>query len=278
MATNSNMGFHQGTLIPPAAYNRHAISFQTGAISSSSGIHSPDTGGFGEAFSALKHDTGLAVDWSPEEQSILEKGLMKYAGEPNIMKYVKIASELREKTVRDVALRCRWMTRKESGKRRKLEDCYSGKKLRDRKEKTIESSSRANICPVPQLNLGTYPFMVHQIANGNALSSQAMTPTMTTTTQHLLEENNQVFNQIAANLQAYKVQDNIELFLHARNNITAILNDMNGMPGIMSQMPPLQVTINEELASTILPNTSQVISYERGYVNSRTAPRHGFDT
>ncbi|KAF3794946.1 hypothetical protein EJ110_NYTH04642 [Nymphaea thermarum] len=264
MTTNSNMGFHQGTLIPPAAYNRHAISFQTGAISTSSGIHSPDAGGFGEAFSALKHDTGLAVDWSPEEQSILEKGLMKYAGEANIMKYVKIASELREKTVRDVALRCRWMTRKESGKRRKLEDCYSGKKLRDRKEKTIDSSSRANICPVPQPNLGTYPFMMHQMANGNVLSSQDISAAKN--------------DLILSSFYFAKVQDNIELFLHARNNITAILNDMNGMPGIMSQMPPLQVTINEELASTILPNTSQVISYERGYVNSRTAPRHGFDT
>ncbi|CAN6463487.1 unnamed protein product [Victoria cruziana] len=277
MSTNSNMGFHQGTLGPPATYNRHAISFQTGGISSSSGILSPDTGGFGEAFTALKHDTGLAVDWSPEEQSILEKGLTKYTGETNIMKYVKIAADLREKTVRDVALRCRWLTRKESGKRRKLEDSYSGKKLKDRREKTLEPSSRTNICTFPQPSLGTYPFVMHQIANGNVLSSQAMTPTMTTTTRHLLDENNQVFNQIAANLQAYKVQDNIELFLHARNNITAILNDMNGMPGIMSQMPPLQVTINDELASTVIPNTSQVINYERGYVNS-TAARHGFDT
>jgi len=29
---------------------------------------------------------------------------------------------------------------------------------------------------------------------------------------------------------------------------------MRGMPGIMSQMPPLPVAINEDLASSILPN------------------------
>ncbi|KAL0912855.1 hypothetical protein M5K25_016269 [Dendrobium thyrsiflorum] len=55
-----------------------------------------------------------------------------------------------------------------------------------------------------------------------------------------------------------QVQDNADLFLRTRNNITAILNSMSGMPGIMSQMPPLPVTINEDLVTTILPNTSQV--------------------
>ncbi|KAJ0038432.1 hypothetical protein Pint_22614 [Pistacia integerrima] len=58
----------------------------------------------------LKHDTGLAVDWSMDEQLKLEEGLLKYSDEANIMRYVKIAATLRDKTVRDVALRCRWMT------------------------------------------------------------------------------------------------------------------------------------------------------------------------
>lgn len=33
----------------------------------------------------------------------------RYADEPSIMRYIKIAAMLRDKTVRDVALRCRWM-------------------------------------------------------------------------------------------------------------------------------------------------------------------------
>lgn len=36
--------------------------------------------------------------------------LHSYADEPNIMKYIRIASTLQDKTVRDVAMRCRWMT------------------------------------------------------------------------------------------------------------------------------------------------------------------------
>ncbi|KAL3824273.1 hypothetical protein ACJIZ3_020302 [Penstemon smallii] len=77
----------------------------------------------------LKHDTGLAVEWSVEEQYKLEEGLAKYANEPNIIRYIKIAALLHDKTVRDVALRCRWMTRK----RRKQDDQIFGKKVKDRK-------------------------------------------------------------------------------------------------------------------------------------------------
>lgn len=35
--------------------------------------------------------------------------ICRYADEPSIMRYIKIAATMREKTVRDVALRCRWM-------------------------------------------------------------------------------------------------------------------------------------------------------------------------
>ncbi|RVW47746.1 hypothetical protein CK203_015850 [Vitis vinifera] len=54
-----------------------------------------------------------------------------------------------------------------------------------------------------------------------------------------------------------QLQDNIDLFCRTRDNITAILNDMRDMPGIMSHMPPLNVYINEDLANSVLPNTSQ---------------------
>lgn len=57
----------------------------------------------------LKHRAGVAVEWSVEEQYKLEEALLKYANEPGIIRYVKIAATLRNKTVRDVALRCRWM-------------------------------------------------------------------------------------------------------------------------------------------------------------------------
>ncbi|URE40602.1 hypothetical protein MUK42_18128 [Musa troglodytarum] len=63
-----------------------------------------------EPVPGLKHIAAFAVDWSCEELEVLKRGLVIYASEPNIMKYIKIAARLPEKTVRDVAKRCRWMT------------------------------------------------------------------------------------------------------------------------------------------------------------------------
>lgn len=37
-----------------------------------------------------------------------------------------------------------------------------------------------------------------------------------------------------------------------------ILNSMRAMPGIMSQMPPLPIEINKELADAILPSVNEV--------------------
>ncbi|XP_059429053.1 uncharacterized protein LOC132162849 [Corylus avellana] len=284
MAAESNTGFHRDESFG-SAMNRHAISFQSGAINSTSemipmsnyfGMNSTGDMVFSGSSSniinnnpvisqavnpsgsslvldsvpGLKHDTGLAVEWSVEEQYKLEDGLDKFSDEPSIMRYIKIAATLRDKTVRDVALRCRWMTRK----RRKPEEHNMGKKVNNRKDKLMESSSKTNIHSSLPLNVAAYPhIMDHMDQNGrmpyevSGIGGAA---------KHLLEQNAQAFNQISDNLSTYKFQDNINLFCKTRNNISAILNDMRDMPGIMSQMPPLPECINEDLANNILRNTT----------------------
>ncbi|WCJ17608.1 hypothetical protein M5689_000013 [Euphorbia peplus] len=202
---------------------------------------------------ALKHDTGLAVEWSYDEQCKLEEGLVKYADEPSIMRYIKIAATLRDKTVRDVALRCRWLTRK----RRKGDDYNLGKKVNNRKDKLVESSSKINVPSAITQNLAGYPLMMHRVDQGEPFSFEGITGTA----RHLLEQNAQAFSKITANLSSFKLQDNIDLFCHTRTNIAAILNDMREMPGIMSQMPPLPVSINEDLANSILPSTAQSMMF-----------------
>lgn len=79
--------------------------------------------------------------------------------------------------------------------------------------------------------------------------------------RQLLEQNAQAFSQISANLSTLKFQDNIELFCQTRRNINTVLNEMRTMPGIMSQMPPFPVSMNEELASSIFPNKSEAANY-----------------
>ncbi|XVF43422.1 hypothetical protein PTKIN_Ptkin02bG0039000 [Pterospermum kingtungense] len=274
MTTESNMGFHHEDSLG-SFMNRHAISFQSAAINSSSemipmgGYFAPapmilpgnssvittspallqpgNSSGSSlllDSVAGLKHDTGFAVDWSVDEQYILRDGLEKYKEEPNIMKYIKIAAMLPDKNVRDVALMCRWMQRK----RRKPEELNAGKKVNNWKDKLVESSSKMNMPSAMSQNMAAYPFMMHHLDQYRMLSEG-----MHGTTMHLLKQNAQAFSQITSNLSAYKLQDNINLFCQARNNITTILNDMRNTPGLMSQMPPLPVSFNEDLANSILP-------------------------
>ncbi|KAH7653333.1 Homeodomain-like protein [Dioscorea alata] len=196
MAADSNASFHQG-LVPSSMYHSRLVSFQSGATNSVTGtvpaglnnsgaINS--TGGMLlaanpsmipnassviqsgcsssnillDSVPCLKHDTGLVVEWTPEEQALLKQGLIKYANEPNIMKYIKIAAILGDKTVRDVALRCRWMLKRDIFKRRKSEENYLGKKIKDRKEKTVDLPLKMNMTPVPSNNTQPYSQLMHQ--------------------------------------------------------------------------------------------------------------------
>ncbi|ONM12238.1 DUF3755 family protein [Zea mays] len=148
MAADSSMGFHQG--ITASLYNHHMLSFQsnsdvgisgdaTGAMvmapgsvgggSSNAGLFlSANTGVMGNAPGVApsrtssgdallgtgtpkyKYVTGPPSDWSDREVAILKEGLVRYAREPSIMRYIKIAAMLPNRTIRDVALRCWWST------------------------------------------------------------------------------------------------------------------------------------------------------------------------
>lgn len=211
-----------------------------------------------DSLPGLKHDTGFAVEWSIDEQYKLEEGLAKYASEPNIVKYIKIAASIRDKTVRDVALRCRWMMRK----RRKLEHPCLGKKVKDRKENLAEPPLKINISSASSVSVAPYSSTTnHQQQCGYMLSGVP-----SGTARHLVEENSQAFEQISVNLSTHKLQQNIDLFFRVRNNIITILDSMTKMPGIMSQMPPLPVFLNEELTSSLFPPSSQPMMFSSSSV------------
>ncbi|KAL0699324.1 hypothetical protein Bca4012_055446 [Brassica carinata] len=200
-----------------------------------------------ETISALRHNPGISVDWTHEEQSLLEDLLAKYASEPTIVRYAKIAMKMKDKTVRDVALRCRWMTKKENGKRRK-ED-HSSRKSKDKKEKTTDSSAKSlshmNVHP----NGPSYAPPMMPIDTDDGISYKAIGGV----SGDLLEQNAQMFNQVSTNFSAFQIHENVNILCKARDNILSILNDLNDLPEVMKQMPPLPVKVNEELANSILP-------------------------
>jgi hypothetical protein len=80
-------------------------------------------------------------------------------------------------------------------------------------------------------------------------------------TQRLLEENNQLLNQIAANIETFKTVDNMDLFLRTSSNIKTILSRMSETPGIMSQMASLPLSINEDQLCSLIQLNRMVASY-----------------
>ncbi|CAA2976383.1 uncharacterized protein LOC111398519 [Olea europaea subsp. europaea] len=84
------------------------------------------------AVATFHPNSSASFEWSTDEQSILEDLLSKYSSDTIIVRYAKIAQQLNDKTVRDVALRCKWMTKKGYGKRGK-DDQNSLRKNKDKK-------------------------------------------------------------------------------------------------------------------------------------------------
>ncbi|CAH2054616.1 unnamed protein product [Thlaspi arvense] len=191
--------------------------------------------------------------------------MKQYASEPTIVRYAKIAMKMKDKTVRDVALRCRWMTvkytdgffnlhviagglqKKENGKRRK-ED-HSSRKSKDKKEKTTDSSAKSSSHLNVHPNGPSYAPPMMPIDTDDGISYKAIGGV----SGDLLEQNAQMFNQVSTNFSAFQIHENVNILCKARDNILAILNDLNDMPEVMKQMPPLPVKVNEELANSILP-------------------------
>ncbi|CAM0902443.1 unnamed protein product [Alopecurus aequalis] len=217
----------------------------------------PSRSSSGDAFrgsttaSKYKFVTGSPSEWSDRELSILKEGLARYAREPKIMKYIKIAAMLPNRTIRDVALRCWWAAGKE---RRKKPDGFStGKKIGDLKPmqgKMVASAPMANFHMAPTNNL--IPFSISMQSPNQQCQVPKEDPVLDSATQQLLEQNNQLLNQLAANIDAFKTEENTALFLRMNNNIRTILTRMSETPGIMSQMPPLPAFVHEDKLNSLI--------------------------
>ncbi|AQK47200.1 Putative homeodomain-like transcription factor superfamily protein [Zea mays] len=139
------------------------LSPNTGVVGNAPGV-APLMNSSGDAFRGTgtpkyKYVTGSPSDWSDREVDILNEGLVRYAREPSIMRYIKIAAMLPNRTIRDVALRCCWATGKE--RRKKPDGFYTGKKMRDVKpiqDKMVASVPIANFHMTPTTNV--IPFSV----------------------------------------------------------------------------------------------------------------------
>ncbi|KAG5226358.1 histone H2A deubiquitinase MYSM [Salix suchowensis] len=196
--------------------------------------------------SSLKHNPGISNDWTGEEQAILDEGLAKFAMETNVVRYAKIALQLPNKTVRDVALRCRWMTKKENSKRRKEDNLM--RKSKDKKERHSDPFAKTSNFMVTCPNVTPFATPMMPLDSDESISYDAIGGVI----GELLKQNAQTFHQISANLASYQIQENLSLLHQTRNNIRKVMNGMDDVPQLMKQMPPLPVKLNDDLADTIL--------------------------
>ncbi|MBA0830754.1 hypothetical protein Goarm_015264 [Gossypium armourianum] len=162
-----------------------------------------------------------------------------YALEPSVTRYAKIALELQNKTVRDVALRCKWMTKKENSKRRK-EGLNLARKTKDKRERVHLSGNHTHFAAQP--NLPPYPTPMIPVDFNDGISY----------TGELLEQNAQALNRISENIAALQLQENIGLFCQTRENILKIINVLNDMPDAIRQMPQLRERIRDKMFNFLL--------------------------
>ncbi|XP_044959614.1 uncharacterized protein LOC123410737 isoform X2 [Hordeum vulgare subsp. vulgare] len=275
MASDSSMGtgmgFHQGASSLHHLHHHHhnMLSFQSNPDSAPAPpvfLPSPNAPVLQGAPPNYKFVTGSPSDWTPYELSIFQEGLARYAREPTIMKYIKIAAMLPTKTIRDVALRCRWTAGKES-RRRKPDEFYAGKRIRDLKEKMVPSTSLANFQMALPNSLVPFSTSMHHPGQNSLATNEV--PVLDNATQHLLEENIQLLNQISANIGTFKLGENMDLFLRTNNNIQTILKRMSETPGVMGQMRALPEPVNEGQLNSLLQLDRVVASYGDMLHNTR---------
>ncbi|KAG2326209.1 hypothetical protein Bca52824_008937 [Brassica carinata] len=185
--------------------------------------------------SEMKHLSGIAMYWSAEEQAILEDALLRYSSSepyPSISRYAKIASELQHKTVRDVAMRCRWINKK---RRKEDHNGWGRASVGDNKE--IDMVVASNSAP-------------HLLTEEDRIIIEH------------LKQNELFLNQIYANLASpSKLEENLTLFYKTRENIKDLLKNLHeNAPEPMKRMPwpeKLSVDHDELLDSIILHSASQ---------------------
>ncbi|KAI7755216.1 hypothetical protein M8C21_025663 [Ambrosia artemisiifolia] len=127
-----------------------------------------------------------SVYWTPHEQSIMNKFLTKKAS-PNLVKrYAKIVLELQgKKTLYDVALRYRWMTKKAAYQQVKPSaNAQSSTSMDGQECIDDEISYEANVGAASQLRERNDQAMNHISANGSAIKEKAAYHQVKPTSNH----------------------------------------------------------------------------------------------
>ncbi|XP_071691966.1 uncharacterized protein [Rutidosis leptorrhynchoides] len=209
----------------------------------------PENSAVAHSQHALLHRINLTAKWTRDEQSLFEKLLKEYASEKRVVQFAKIARQLNDKTIRDVALRFRWMlNNKLPDDKRKKDDSNSSRKHKVKKRKVDVQQSEPSSGGTHRDSDLPYSQSPTSMNNDDVISCAAIDGP----SPMLLEQNAKALQQISENCNAMKLYENVNIIAQTRNNIVAILNDR--AYDILKQkgMPPLNIKLNDELAHSIV--------------------------
>lgn len=184
---------------------------------------------------------GISLDWSDEEQRSLEALMLRYTPErmDPVQRYVRIAAALPRKSVRDVALRIRWMNQQNMNQR--------PQELGNRVQ--VHGQGMRGPGGVMAMNPN------HHIVTPPLLPLQGDgSQTVDGPIAYLLDANLSILNQFRTNMASFKVHENTQLLVQFRDNILQILHAMDSMGGVMASLPPLPVSMNVDMANEFLPS------------------------
>ncbi|URD96346.1 transcription factor BTF3 [Musa troglodytarum] len=205
--------------------------------------------------SALKNASTSAVNWSNDDVLVLRRGLEEYADKPSLTKYINIAGMLPQQDSKGYCIEVplddaydrnagKEDNKNDGDSRRcKAEDYNAGKKAS--KEKMVNSSSVSSMNYIQPDNVTHNAPTMLDVHHSNQVSCEAYP--IESETQRCLVENVKLLNLIMANFEMNKVEDNVNLLHYVRKNIVTILNSFSGASSVMSRMPPLHVSIGEDL-------------------------------
>ncbi|GAB4823403.1 hypothetical protein N2152v2_010449 [Parachlorella kessleri] len=219
----------------------------------------------------------ISLDWSEDEQRTLEEHLARFPPEryDALQRYVKLAAMLPRKSVRDVALRCKWTLHQQMLRKRKLEQGGGGKgPMGMAAKKPAGAKPPLMPMPLPVSGVGgpvpgtvPPPFLPPGSqppgssgapAAGTAAASPSESLIVDGPIAQLLETNYGILNTFRANMSGFKVAENTQLLMEFRDNILSIISHMENMGGVMDQMPQLPVRLNVDLANSFLPSRSSL--------------------
>ncbi|CAG9467878.1 unnamed protein product [Pedinophyceae sp. YPF-701] len=218
-----------------------------------------------EPSKSYKPSPVYSAEWTDEEQRILEDACNEYPVEKHqpLERYILIASRLSDKSVRDVALRVRWMQRRDTGTRKRAPErgpAGSGKPRREARQSIF--AVQAPETDLEQLN--------NENARAGALG-QAVSPTMpylptldgsfdhkseiSGPVAQRLSENTSLLRSALEEISRKNRHAALPLLAAARENIAALLAMSTERIGDQ-QLPSLPVKVHEDLSRELVPEVA----------------------